>query len=398
MNKIIIFLIATICCSVMYAQAPHKLSYQVVVRDSSAKIVRNSNVSIEVSILKTSVSGQEVYKETHTTLTNANGLVSLFVGEGSSQTGSLEAIDWTSGIYFLKSRVDPSGGTDYGFEVVSKMLSSPYAYTADYTDSADIANNADTVNLNVYLSSAGDTLFVGSGDQFVVVKGIPPSPCLPFTQETEIVEVTSAGGQVWMDRNLGAFRAATAADDEEAYGYHFQWGRAPDGHQCRDSDTITTQAGTSRPNLGNPWDGKFILRISDDDDWLEEVDNSTWEDAGATNNPCPSGFRLPTVAEWQTEVNSWSDSKSSAQNGFQSNLKLPSAGIRYPFPTTSSVTAGAITENGTGWYATSQTFDESCNCSYFNSSKVLTLPILPNAFYINQLPKSYGISVRCIKN
>ena len=391
MNKVIFLLIATVCCTGLFAQAPQKLSYQVVVRDSASKIVKNANVSVEISILKTSVTGQEVYKETHSSLTNSNGLLSLFVGEGSSQTGSLEVIDWTSSNYFLKSRVDPSGGTDYGFEVVSKMLSSPYAYTAAYSDSADIANTADTVNINMYMSSAGDTLFIGSGDQFVVVKGIPPSPCLPFTQETEIIEVTSAGGQVWMDRNLGAFRAATAADDEQSYGYHFQWGRAPDGHQCRDSDTITTQAGTIQPNLGRPWDGKFILTPAADGDWLNEIDNSLWEDVNAINNPCPSGFRLPTVAEWETEVGSWTGGASSSQNGFESNLKLPSAGYRI-------WTDGSIFYEEYGWYATSQTFDASCNCNWSNSSKVVWLPPSPNEIYLVQLPKAGGISVRCIKD
>ena len=43
-------------------------------------------------------------------------------------------------------------------------------------------------------------------------------------ENTEIVEVTGAAGRVWMDRNLGAHRAAETFNDCRAYGNNFQWG------------------------------------------------------------------------------------------------------------------------------------------------------------------------------
>ena len=46
-----------------------------------------------------------------------------------------------------------------------------------------------------------------------------------------VVEVTSATGRIWMDRNLGAMRAATSATDYQAYGSLYQFGRGSDGHQ-----------------------------------------------------------------------------------------------------------------------------------------------------------------------
>lgn len=47
---------------------------------------------------------------------------------------------------------------------------------------------------------------------------------------TTIVPVTSTTGKVWMDRNLGASRAAISSTDFEAYGCLYQWGRGNDGH------------------------------------------------------------------------------------------------------------------------------------------------------------------------
>lgn len=66
--------------------------------------------------------------------------------------------------------------------------------------------------------------------------------------ETEIVDVYNpATGQTWMDRNLGASRAATSMNDEQAYGDLYQWGRAADGHQKRNSGTTSTLSSTDTP-------------------------------------------------------------------------------------------------------------------------------------------------------
>ena len=58
-------------------------------------------------------------------------------------------------------------------------------------------------------------------------------------------------GRTWMDRNLGASRVATGSTDAEAYGDLYQWGRAADGHQKRNSSTNTTQSSSDNPGHGN---------------------------------------------------------------------------------------------------------------------------------------------------
>ena len=77
---------------------------------------------------------------------------------------------------------------------------------------------------------------------------------------TEVVEVLNPDtGKTWMDRNLGASRAATSKTDEQAYGDLYQWGRGADGHQCRNSNTTTTLSSTDQP-----LNGDFILSPDDD--------------------------------------------------------------------------------------------------------------------------------------
>ena len=113
--------------SVAFAQAPRQFSYQTVVRNSSNALVANSNVGIRISILKTSATGVSQYSERHSVTTNANGLASLTIGTGTQTTGSLANIEWINDNYFVKTEVDPAGGTNYNITGTSQILAAPYA-------------------------------------------------------------------------------------------------------------------------------------------------------------------------------------------------------------------------------------------------------------------------------
>jgi hypothetical protein len=108
------------------AQAPQKMSYQAVIRNSSNALVTSSPVGMRVSILQGTT---PVYVETHATNTNANGLVTIEIGGGTFVSGvAFSAIDWSAGTYYIKTETDPNGGTNYTAIVgTSQLLSVPYA-------------------------------------------------------------------------------------------------------------------------------------------------------------------------------------------------------------------------------------------------------------------------------
>ncbi len=133
-------------------------------------------------------------------------------------------------------------------------------------------------------------------------------------------------GETWMDRNLGASQIATSSTDSDAYGNLYQWGRAAEGHESRSSNSTSTNATTAVPNGGNAWDGLFIIETSAPNDWIATQDNTLWQGANGTNNPCPSGFRLPTQAEWLAEQGTWSSND--AAGAYTSPLKLTVGGFR----------------------------------------------------------------------
>jgi uncharacterized protein (TIGR02145 family) len=132
MKKLITFLFAIALTASIWAQAPQKMSYQAVIRNSSNALVTNAQVGIRISIIQGSATGTEVYKEIYNPIpsTNANGLVSIEIGAGIALTGTYANIDWSGGPYFIKTETDPSGGTNYTITGTSQLLSVPYALYA----------------------------------------------------------------------------------------------------------------------------------------------------------------------------------------------------------------------------------------------------------------------------
>jgi hypothetical protein len=124
---LIVFIAMTLSIA---AQSPQKMSYQAVVRNTSGVLMDNQAVGMKISILQGSATGTAVYVETQTTTTNSNGLVTLEIGGGTIVTGTFAGIDWSAGMYFIKTETDPTGGTSYSITGTSQLLSVPYALYA----------------------------------------------------------------------------------------------------------------------------------------------------------------------------------------------------------------------------------------------------------------------------
>ena len=198
---------------------------------------------------------------------------------------------------------------------------------------------------------------------------------------TAIVDVTNpATGKIWMDRNLGASQVATSSTDANSYGDLYQWGRGNDGHQCRNSSTTTTLSSSDQP--GN---SSFILSTGNGStapfaDWRNPQNTNLWQGVNGVNNPCPTGYRLPTETELDAERAGFSTQNSSG--AFNSVLKFSIAGYRY-------LTDGLLTNVGTwGIFSTSTINGNQSRILYFNNSNA----------YMTTYFRAYGCSVRCIKN
>ena len=127
MKKIYSVIAGFLLVASVWAQAPQKMSYQAVIRNSSNALITSTPVGMKISILQGSSSGAAVYVERQTPSTNANGLVSLEIGSGTIVTGTFAGINWATGPYFIKTETDPTGGTVYTIAGTNELMSVPYA-------------------------------------------------------------------------------------------------------------------------------------------------------------------------------------------------------------------------------------------------------------------------------
>ncbi len=199
--------------------------------------------------------------------------------------------------------------------------------------------------------------------------------------------VLSSTGACWLDRNLGASQVAISSTDYLAYGDLFQWGRGADGHQLitwTNSTTGSAVNGTTSTlsTSDSPSNTLYIINSSSSPyDWRNPQNDNLWQGVSGTNNPCPSGFRLPTQSEWSAELTALSISSSSS--AYSSVLKLTVPGTRVGHSIGELSNAGSV-----GYYWSSSINGTNSYWTNFTSSSAAAFSTL----------RARGFSVRCIKN
>ncbi len=198
------------------------------------------------------------------------------------------------------------------------------------------------------------------------------------------VPTVYSSGHEWMDRNLGARRVAEGPNDSLAFGDLYQWGRFADGHENRSSPT------TSTLSIGDdPGHGDFIVTGEVDRvGWRNPANDNLWQES-SINNPCPTGFRLPTQEEWYTEIQSWSSQDTAG--GFASPLKLVLAGQR-----NFEGTVEGTGEEGFYWSSTGSSIIDPI--SGFPIADAAYMFFHNSGAYFSTDYRRYGMSIRCIKD
>lgn len=212
----IVILLAFLVSSAGFSQPPQGIKYQAIARDGSGTVLTNTNAIFNISILQGSADGITVYNETHNTVTNKAGLVTLTIGQG--ETGNdFSLIDWSNGPYFMSVEIN---GILMGS---SQLLSVPYAIYAKEAENVFSGDYNDLTNqpdLSVYSTDESDPLFNAS-----VASGITSSDTARWNREysgsTESVVKYEAGSGIDITENV---ISVSVPDPDQPVALKFQGG------------------------------------------------------------------------------------------------------------------------------------------------------------------------------
>ena len=347
MKKILPLLVAFLLTNIAISKAPQKMSYQAVIRNSLGELVINQQVRIQISIIKDSAAGSSVYMEYQTATTNSNGLISVEIGGGIPDYSLFKSIDWTGGIYFIKTEIDPTGGFNFTITSISQMLSVPYSFYSEKSGESVMLKQRIDLLEDIQIAAGTYKMNDFDGNQYDVVR---------------------IGTQMWMKENLKTTK-------------------------LNDGTPITLEQD------GTNWAGLVIpgyCWYNNDEANNKDTFGALYNGQAMLKNLCPIGWHVPSESDWGVlgnylKVNAGGKLKESGMAHWMS----PNTGATNEVGFTALPGGyrgfyGQFQNIGTGAYWWTTTFGRvfaSMTVRYDSNS------ISDNMFYM-----FYGMSVRCVRD
>lgn len=293
----------------LQAQAPQGFNYQATVRNSSGDLIVNTNVYFKFNVIQGSQTAVPIFTETHYVSTDDLGQVNLVIGQGTANTGTFSALDWSLGSYYLGIELN----TDSGYVAMgtTQLLSVPYALYAENSGNATSA----TPNLEAVLAennSANSQQIKDLQDpteaQDAVTKNYAETQ---FYSQIE-VDALIANLQSQID-DLDTDNSAGSITDQDGNSYDY----LTYGDQfwtVENAEMVTYRDGTPIPEVtdnaewGNLTTGAWSYYDNDPTkprlyNWYAVKgihDAASLSDASLRKEFAPEGWHVPSDAEWTT--------------------------------------------------------------------------------------------------
>ena len=357
--------------------------------------------------------------------------MSLQIGNGTAPNRDFAAINWGNSVHFIKLEADFSGGNNYVLLGIQELLSVPYALYATKTDTSVLnlesrlekeLNETDTSLLNLRTrfstklnisdfpvgSANGNIMFFNGNSWVILAPGV----------EGQVLKISS-GLPVWGNIGVSAFTCGATISDIDGNSYN----TVLIGAQCWTKENLrvrrynngtsmlfdtTGGSGGSSPTWQYLTIGAHTIYAHDSTatpsnltkygylyNWYAVKGISTVGVIAITDtlNICPSGWHVPTDAEWTTlttdiglnaggkmkSIGTTWDTGATNESGFSA---LP-GGFRF------NVGDFAQISQGTFFWSATEIYNDLALFRFLNSDSDVGRD--PNY-------KSVGAYVRCLKD
>ncbi|WP_178984217.1 hypothetical protein [Winogradskyella helgolandensis] len=143
MKNTITQLIALLITTLSFAQ--QGINYKALIKDDLGNLVSSQLIGVQFQVREATANGTAVYTETHTETTDANGILVLNIGTGTT-SDTFSAIDWSSDEHWLNVQIDITGGTNYIDMSTTQFMAVPYALNAKTAENSFSGNYNDLSN------------------------------------------------------------------------------------------------------------------------------------------------------------------------------------------------------------------------------------------------------------